>query len=426
MANFFPVVSGGQSVTSSKTKNLQIRLPVTENRTLSATAWVAQLIYVPEGSTVLPITVLTSEWVDKDVVISQCDYGAERWFSYDIYKNGTYIKRNTICLYPYLPSNGTLKLRETCVAYATVPYVDNPQTNYGLDSFDPLDPTYVVKTAILSYAQQKLRLECTNLQPGSLYWLVIDPNQIPLSYTLTESTIYELELAVYGDILGLVQSEHPEDPSAWAISNVKIVRGVAFSRDNLIVDYTDVSAVVTGGNKTKFTVTDSWTPYGGATTVLYNNQAYYAVRLDSTGYPVETYPATISRHAYGNSPIFAQLIGSTWEFNQTDSLVLYVDTRPEFDTQVSLSLDGSTWSTPKYVVTDLIANKIYDLPIDITDESLGGNNSSEIKTIYIKFSRLDRDELGGSSDFSIQRSVVFLEGTDPVVTAVRIKYLTNA
>lgn len=426
MANFFPVVSGGQSVTSSKTKNLQIRLPVTENRTLSATSWVAQLIYVPEGSTVLPITVLTSEWVDKDVSISQCNYGAERWFTYDIYKNGTYIKRNTICLYPHLPSNGTLKLRETCVAYATIPYVDNPQVNYGLDSFDPLDPTYVVKTAILSYAQQKLRLECTNLQPGSLYWLIIDPNQIPLSYTLTESTIYELELAVYGDILGLVQAEHPEDPSAWEVRNVEIVRGSPYGRDNLLVDYTDVSAVVSGGTKTKFTVTDSWTPYGGATTVLYNNQAYYAVRLDSTGYPVETYPATISRYSYGNSPIFAQLIGSTWEFSQTDSLVLYVDTRPEFDTQVSLSLDGSTWSTPKYVVTDLIANKIYDLPIDITDESLGGNNSSESKTIYIKFSRLDRDELGGSSDFSIQRSVVFLEGTDPVVTAIRIKYLTNA
>lgn len=196
-----------------------------------------------------------------------------------------------------------------------------------------------------------------------------------------------------------------------------------------------------------FSTQDNFNPLGGTKTAISGSKAYYALKIDSAGLEFEDTTSgyvDINSSAMVTAPMLANKIGSSWTIlNDTSMLQMHllnsystVTNQDKHDVGIQFSLDPdvevdpitATWSSVYYwynpsitSIASTLSNLGY-FNLDLTDTTLGGTSSKGEKHIYVRFRRYNA---AATYDYNIQKlTIVYGSGT-PVITAVRVGYLTN-
>lgn len=392
MANFLDIVNAnGQSINTTKNGSVNIKFPINYAKYFSADK-VARVIHVPRGSTsarvYLPRTAATS----ASIPVFQYANGAIRIY-YKTSANGSILSTTVY--------NKTCSFKPSIYYLLKVYPYNNAATTRGLSG------TEIASTSNYNGPSYTIT-DFTPIDTTAYYWLVL---QTP-KYSLSSSTITSASPYTASSFLASAGIDY------YSVTGVDILdpSSVTPSISTAVPDVT-------------FYTTSGWCPYGSGVSALYDSKDYYATKLNTLGYFEEknagaaTNVISINISTPGNYRPMAQYVGGTWVFTEQDCLVYYLSGDDDKIT-IDWSLDCEHWSAYKPTWDEILALKQTNFNIDLTSLEIGGSKERGQRTIYTRFTRPDRDSSGGD-EYNVQRSSIFYQGGNPVVTSVRLKYLAN-
>ena len=390
---------------------------------------IAQLIHIPKEAdrTVVKVALDCDPVIDVSNVVISFVYD----IVYDIVPPTFHPLRKTLTrTYDYRLS-GSIKPTRVFLPAILKEWERNSSTAFGLNGTNSRVTELSVQSRIKAVETTGevrysiFEFNTKNMQPG-YYWLVL-----PVNLSFRDIPLSEL------DRIARRAKENIEREAAQIISNMRLSPGSSVY-DYRVVFYDTPeqayyitnrikNAIIQQGAKPPilYSYFDGFNPYGigPASYSMGGMNFYLADRVNKGAYTRAIAPA------------FAFQSGGVWYFPRDERYLMYkiengVTQDPDFDVYVRFSLSGdlsssAVWSPWEKFHDETGWQETFIKNLSLIDAGMGGNEKSEMKTVYVQFKRRVLVNNSIRDEYCVYNNSIYYTGEVPIVTAVRVAYVSE-
>jgi len=329
-------------------------------------------------------------------------------------------------------SSVDVRLSSISVDAALKLYENKKSTNYGLSnvrSYTKTERLFSDNTAFDENGNIRftiIEFNSQNIQPG-WYWFCLTLAPKVLTDVVPESSIKNIALKVKDRVEYVARDyitkrrENGDQIYDYTVNFYNtdvLIKQV----DDKIRDYIISKAKLIGIQPAFY---DGFTPYGLGSAYYSSGgyQMYFVSRFDIGNYQ-------------GQVPYaFAIRSGQEWQFPDNDRYMIVkvekgAEADSDFDVQVRFSLkgdiaDASCWTNWEnfHGETGWQAKGLREL--FLTDPNIGGSSNPGTRNVYVNFKRRVFTSPDIVDQYSIGKASVYFSGNPPIVTMVRVAYLSK-